>query len=300
MGSTAQVIVVGGRERALLHAARHRVEELERRWSRFRPESELSRLNAGASAVPHVVSADTFLLVERAVRGWELTHGRYDPTVLPALRGTGYDRDFALVSRADEAAPSPRQRPAPGCARIGLDPVVCSVSLPAGVEIDPGGIGKGLAADLVTAELLAAGARGALVNLGGDLRVRGEPPEGNTWAIRVSDPFDDDPCGDGTELFGLGLADGAVATSTSRRRWWVRDGRVRHHLIDPRRGDAASSELVAVTVVAQDGWWAEVAAKAIFVAGTKASQVTLDGVLAATVTAIGTLEMSDALARVAA
>ena len=103
MGTTVHVIVVGGAERVLLDGARQRIAELERRWSRFLPESEISYLNAHSRGAPIVVSADTAILVERARRAWELTGGLYDPTVLRALRTLGYDRDFAEVrTRPDD------------------------------------------------------------------------------------------------------------------------------------------------------------------------------------------------------
>ena len=169
------------------------------------------------------------------------------------------------------------------------------MTLPRDVEIDPGGIGKGLAADLVTAELLAAGARGALVNLGGDVRVRGDAPGGTSWSIAVEHPTDP-----ARTIVELGITDAAIATSTNARRRWIRGGRERHHLVDPRTGDSADSPLVSVTVVADEGWWAETSAKAIFVAGTPAPRVTLPGVHVATVDAAGAVEHSPGLQAVVA
>ncbi|HET6953085.1 MAG TPA: FAD:protein FMN transferase, partial [Acidimicrobiales bacterium] len=158
---------------------------------------------------------------------------------------------------------------------------------------DPGGIGKGLAADLVTAELMAAGAAGALVNLGGDLRVRGEPPAGDVWSVAVAHPLD--PARD---LLHLGLTDGAVASSSRLRRRWTQDGRDRHHLIDPRTGGPAGSPLLAVTVVALDGWWAEAAAKSVFVAGRR--DPVPAGTLVATVDGDGHCDLSPELEGAAA
>lgn len=285
MGTTVHVIVVGGAENVLLDGARQRIAELERRWSRFLPESEISYLNAHSGGTPIVVSADTAILVERARRAWELTDGLYDPTVLGALRTLGYDRDFAEVRTRPDDLRLIVLRNAPGCDGIIVDRTASSVTLPRDVEIDPGGLGKGLAADLVTAELLAAGARGALVNLGGDVRVRGDAPGGTSWSVAVEHPTDP-----ARTIVELGITDAAIATSTSARRRWIRGGRERHHLVDPRTGDSADSPLVSVTVVADDGWWAETAAKAIFVAGTSARCVTLPGVHVATVDAAGAVE----------
>ena len=102
--------------------------------------------------------------------------------------------------------------------------------LPPGVTLDLGGIGKGYAADEVSAELVDAavpGVRGVLVNLGGDLRARGEAPAPHGWVVDVDDPL-------ATGRTGLlALAGGAIATSTKLRRAWDAGGRVLHHLIDP-------------------------------------------------------------------
>jgi thiamine biosynthesis lipoprotein len=300
MGGEAHLIVNGGDDR-LIDNARRRVADLEARWSRFQPNSELSRLN-GCPEQAIVVSSETFTLIEHAVLAWDATAGRYDPTVLPALRAAGYDRDLALVLDAALTTEPQQHRPwselvAPGCGLIVLDHEKRTVTLPAGVEVDPGGIGKGLAADIITSELAAAGAAGSIVNLGGDLRVRGEPPEGDCWSIAIEHPLHPDP--PGHPLLILGLQDGGMATSSRLRRRWVHDGKPRHHIIDPRCGQPAFSDLVAVTVVAGEAWWAEAAAKSVFVAGVPASRADVTGVLVATVEADGTVDMSPELARVA-
>jgi thiamine biosynthesis lipoprotein len=260
MGTDAHLIVVGGSS-GLLGRARARIEDLESRWSRFLPDSELSRLNAVAGG-PVIVAPVTFALVARAVDGWRLTEGRFDPTVLPALVAAGYDRSFETVERdaPESAAPS---TPAPGCAELSLDPIVRSVTLPPGVALDLGGIGKGFAADLVSAELLQDGATGACVNLGGDLRVRGTPPDG-AWIVEVEAEPGTTP--EGAPL-RIALADGAVATTSSRRRTWRRAGTRQHHVIDPATGRPIDAPPTSATVIAADAWQAEVLAKAAFVGG---------------------------------
>lgn len=261
MGTDAHVIVVGG-EPGLAARARARIDDLEARWSRFRPDSELCRLNA-AGGRPAIVAPPTYELIEHAVDGWQLTGGRFDPTVLPALVAAGYDRSFEDIERdASESAAS--AAPAPGCSDIRLDPVVRAVTLPPGVTLDLGGIGKGFAADIVSAELVEAGARGACVNVGGDVRVRGiSPADDGGWIVEVaSEP--------GVErahaALALGLADGAVATTSSRRRAWRRAGTFLHHVIDPRTGRPLDNPPTSATVVAGDAWRAEVLAKAAFIA----------------------------------
>ena len=265
MGSDAHVVLVDADPR-LVDDARAHLELLEARWSRFRASSELSALNARPGH-PVVVSEDTCALIARAVGAWHATGGRFDPTILPALQVAGYDRDFAALVDDESLATGERAPelelvpdPAPGCAGIRIDAPVRAVTLPDGVVLDLGGIGKGYAADRVATALLAAGARGACVNLGGDLRVVGCPPEGDAWTIEVDDPF---RRGTGT----ISVATGAVATSSRLRRAWRRHGRDVHHLVEPATGRSARTGLASVTVVAAEAWWAEVLAKAAFVAG---------------------------------
>jgi thiamine biosynthesis lipoprotein len=267
MGTHVHVLVVATDERAaarLLQFATERIEQLEARWSRFRPTSEISRLNASAGT-PCVVSADTVRLVESMRLGYAVTNGAYDPTVLHDLCTLGYDRDFqCVVAPAYTAA---KRRTGDGARRAGgFDGVVVSrasglVWLPAGTGIDPGGIGKGLAADMVVEELVGAGASGALVNIGGDLRVMGLPDDGDRWIVDVDDPHSGEPA------TKVALVDGALATSSTRRRAWQHDGEVVHHLIDPATGMPADADVAGVSVIAAEAWRAEVLTKAVVVTG---------------------------------
>lgn len=258
MGTDAQIIVIGG-DGSLPERAEARLRRLESRWSRFLESSELSRLNK-LSGTPVVLSAETYDLVSRAVDAWRLTGGLFDPTIHDALVTAGYDRTFRAVESSDVAAPEPV--PAPGCGDIQLLPAIRAVTLPPGVHLDLGGIGKGHAADLVVRELMAWGAAGACVNLGGDIRVMGEGPDGPGWTIALG--------GDeiaGVVLPDLRLGEGAVVTSTPKTRTWQRGERRHHHLIDPSTGTSAETGIAAVTVVANEASLAEVLAKAAYLAG---------------------------------
>jgi thiamine biosynthesis lipoprotein len=134
--------------------------------------------------------------------------------------------------------------------------------LPPGVRFDPGGIGKGLAADMVAEWLVGAGALGALVNLGGDLRAAGDPPDAGGWAISLPDPVRP-----GRELARFALPHGAVATSSRLRRRWCTAAGPAHHLLDPATGRPATGGTVAVSVVADRAWRAEALATALFLMG---------------------------------
>jgi FAD:protein FMN transferase len=260
MGTQVELLAVGLPSGALA-AARRRLAELEARWSRFRPSSEISTLNRAAGR-PVKVSPETLTLLALAVLGWQATGGRFDPTVLDALEAAGYDRSFDQLpaDRHRTADNRPALGPAPGLAAIRIDTEAGTVTLPVGTRVDPGGIAKGYAADLLCADLRAGGAVGACVNIGGDLRVSGTSPRGGPWAVAVPHPH-------GGEAATLELSDGAAATSSPLQRTWHAAGRPAHHLIDPRTGQPADTGILQATVVAGEAWRAEVAAKAAFLAG---------------------------------
>ena len=140
---------------------------------------------------------------------------------------------------------------------------VKAVRLPEGTAFDPGGIGKGLAGDLVAAALLDEGAGSVQVELGGDVRVAGPPWSGDEWQVQV-----DDVDHGAAVAATISLPEGGVATSSVMRRRWRRGGVDVHHLLDPSTGSSADTDLDAVTAVAPTLWWAEVVAKVALMAGS--------------------------------
>jgi len=261
MGTSCLVVVVGG-PRGILDALVSRVEILEAAWSRFDPASEVSKLNGASGCEPLEVSSHTILLVSRSVDAWRLTHGRFDPTVGAALVAAGYDATFESLPWDRPATAGSDPLPTPGCGGIAIDSDAATVRIPAGVRFDPGGLGKGLAADLVAAEGMVMGARGVLVDLGGDIRVAGQGPDDGLWVLDVEHPFEAD-----RPLLHLAVRDAALATSTRQRRRWLIDGDPRHHIIDPATGSPTSNRVVSATVIASEGWIAEAQTKAVIVAG---------------------------------
>lgn len=252
MGSDAHLILIGA-DSELADSLVERLEELEQSWSRFIPESELSRLNAGTGA-PTVVSDETMMLIERAIWAWQATGGLFDPTVLSAVISAGYTKSFEQLGTEQTARSTPAE--VPGCSEIEINPSINLVQLPVGVGIDPGGIGKGLAADLLAVEAVEAGATGALVSLGGDLRVAGDPPE-EGWEVAL-DHFQ-------PREARVNLHGGALATSsTLRRRWSTEEGEA-HHVIDPLTGQPSTGAAVSCSVIAAEAWWAEALATALLV-----------------------------------
>lgn len=290
MGSDAH-IVLGGADAVTVHElverARARLGFLERTWSRFLPDSEVSVANA-APGTWHAVSSETVALVRRALAAWEATGGRFDPMLLHDVVAAGYATTFDPVDVGPPAVRAPGTTAGTVIGRSGavdsepgidLDELHRRIRVHPGFGFDPGGIGKGFAADLVVGELLDAGATGVCVNVGGDLRMAGSPPvrdgdadgpdhgpadtASSTWIVDVEDPRD--PAGGVVRR--LSIADGGVATSSRcRRRWRLPDGTEAHHLIDPSTGEPAAGDVLTATVVASQGWIAEALATAVFLA----------------------------------
>lgn len=271
LGTSCRVVVGGSADDAgLAAAAAEQVRQLERRWSRFLTDSEISQLNRHPGRLT-IVSAATFELVQRAEQARMATGGRFNPLLLDQLEAAGYRRSWLGDDGLRPGAAGPLSDGSTFAgARPGTDdPIellaeVHGVRLPAGTRFDPGGVGKGLAVDRVTDWCRAEGATTVCVDLGGDLRVHGRPWYGPRWRIGV-----DHPLAPGTELGAFTPDEGAVTTSTTLRRSWTGPGGERlHHLIDPATGLPSTTDVVAVTTCSSQAWWAEVAAKAALLAGS--------------------------------
>lgn len=267
MASDAHVITVDANPEATDRAVRL-LDRLEQRWSRFQSASDVTALNhAGGATVE--VDPTTITLLETMREAWHLTGRGFDPTVLRSLLAAGYTSsivDAAVTTSLPDVRHSAATRPPTTVDDVVIDRERGTVSLPDGLSIDPGGIGKGLAADLAAAQLIADGATGALVSIGGDLTAVGTPPTPG-WTIEVGHPD-----GAGSAVCMLSVDAGGVATSSTRSRRWVRDDEETHHLIDPGTGLPSNTDLATVTVVARSGWMAEAHATAATLRGA-------DGVL---------------------
>ena len=239
----------------------------DRRFSRFRPDSELSRVNAAAGQWVEV-SRPFAVLTERSLRAAEETDGLFDPTVLPALAAAGYDRDWADVeARGDEedeelaairrefAALMIEHSTACGAWReIELDGT--DLRIPERAALDFGGIAKGWTVDRAVGKL--PDLRWAIVNAGGDLRVVGTPPHAGL-DVGIEDPRDAR-----AEALRIGLCAGALATTSVTVRAW---GDGNHHVIDPRTSLPAMTEVVQATVWGETCADAEVWSKAALLRG---------------------------------
>jgi FAD:protein FMN transferase len=257
MGTTISLLLPDDLVDQGLHIVRALFAEWEEALSRFLPESELSRLNAQPGK-PVPVSDLLFNVLATALEAAQATRGVFDPAMLDQLVKIGYDRTFddLPAERPDPIIPG---EPGGGWRGIRVDTIRRRVTLPAGIKLDFGGIAKGMAVDAALASLRESGITPALVNAGGDLAADGLPPGDEQWQLSV--PGRD-------RYWSIPLRRGAMATSGIARRHWKQGNTLRHHLLDPRTGLPAQSDLWSVTVVADRCEQGEVAAKVAFILGS--------------------------------
>lgn len=238
-------------------------EANESALSRFQPDSELMQLNARSGqwvTVSDLLWREVVLAVEMARQ----TNGRFDPTLLNALTQAGYDRDFEQIVGVGNGRWQQLDTLVGRWSEVELAVRGQAIYLPPGVQLDLGGIAKGDTAQQALALLEAVGP--GLVDAGGDLVAGTAPADCPGWPVALSPPW-----GDGLiapeNLATIWLAHAALATSGIDYRSWVQDGTVAHHLINPRTGQPAQTDLLTATVLASDAAEAEAWATATLIAG---------------------------------
>lgn len=266
LGTLMRVVVTRPERLVIAKAAADKViGAMDEAASRFRDESELSRLNRQTGKAVQV-SALLAQALAAGLRGARLTDGAVDPTVGSAVRLAGYDRDFDSIS-ADGSPIQLSLSRVPGWQAVDFDEATRTVRVPQGVEIDLGATAKALAADLAAAAAsMAIGAGGVLVSLGGDIAVAGEPPlEG--WAVQTSEDSNSRIDEDEETIT---IQSGGIATSSTIVRRWTRGGVELHHIIDPATGLPAVGPWRTVSVVAGNCVDANIASTAAIVMGDSA------------------------------
>jgi len=236
----------------------------ERILSRFEPESDLTRLNARGAA-EHLDDV-LWEAIDVALGAALASDGLVTPTILSALEAAGYDRSFDGLPR-DQPGALATALAAPDWRDIERDPTRRGVRLPPGLRLDLGGTAKGWSADLAASSLARFGP--ALVDLGGDIAAASAPR--SPWPIAVEDPR-----GAREPLDVVLLRGGGIATSGQDFRWWTRSGRKQHHLIDPRTGAPARTDVVTATVIAPSALDAEIAAKRLLLCGSRGGMAWLE------------------------
>jgi thiamine biosynthesis lipoprotein len=259
-GGTCEVRVAGEDGQRVAAQARRRLLEWHDRFTRFTPDSELSRLNADPrEAVP--ASATMIALADAVAAVGARTGGLVDGTLADEIVAAGYRGGAPPLPLAVALRLAPRRRPAGPSPhgrwrRVGGDRAAGVVRRPPGVALDSGGLAKGLFADLLADELAAHPS--FVVDCAGDIRFGGT----ESRPVRVASPFGD------AVLHSFALAAGAAATSgITRRSWLDASGRPAHHLLDPATGAPAFTGIVQATALAPTALEAEALAKAALLSG---------------------------------
>jgi thiamine biosynthesis lipoprotein len=233
-------------------------EAWEQTFSRFRADSELSQINQRAGQWMRV-SAAMWEVTHLALIAAEWSDGLFSPTILRALEAAGYDRTFDAITASARPITSQPDGQWQAIQRQSLKRSIC---LPPDVRLDLSGIVKGWAADRAAKKLGVHGP--ALIDAGGDIAVSGPRSDGSPWPIGVLNPFQPDRPFETLKIDRCG-----VATSGKDYRRWLRDGKWQHHLIDPRTGLPAQTDVLSATVIAPTAYEAEIAAKVIAITGSE-------------------------------
>lgn len=274
MGTYATVTVRADGDAASDRAVgivRARFAAVDASMSNWSESSALSRLNRAASERPaRIEDGDLAACVAAALDGARRTDGAFDPTVGPLMRAWGFR---PRSPRVPTEAALAEARARVGFSRVRYDAAARTIAFGvAGMELDLGGIAKGCALDRAARELEAIGPalRGALLNLGGNLAAAGADPA--PWTIGIRDPLD----ADAPPLATLPLAPRAAIASSSDEENHFEAGGVRYgHVMDPRTGRPASTDVVQATAIAPTATETEIVGKALFVAGSRGAAAVL-------------------------
>lgn len=264
MGTDAVVLVAeAAGARMATDVALEVIEEVEAACSRFRQDSDLTRVNEAVGR-PIAVGRCFIEALGVALDAARRTDGVVDPTIGSALRALGYDRDFASLE--PDGAPVVHLTRVAGWRAVEVDVHRRTVRVPAGTRLDLGATAKALAADRAARAAATAIGGPALVSIGGDLAVAGGAPDGG-WLVRVTDWQGSTPDAPGQTVR---ISDGGLATSSVTVRHWTRGGEEQHHLVDPKTGRSAEAVWRTVSVAAGNCVDANVASTAAVIKGRDA------------------------------
>lgn len=219
--------------------------------------SEVAKINEVGGGK---LSFDTADILRKAMDIYALTDSAFDVTVYPLVEAWGfYSGEYAIPSDSEISTRLSHV----GSDMIYLEGETLRFGSP-GMAVDLGGIAKGYASDRVAELLLEQGIASALVSLGGNVLAYGSKPDGNPWRVAVQNPNEQDGF-----LGVLDVINLSVITSGGYQRFFEKDGRTYHHIIDPQTGWPSDSDLVSVTIVSEDGMLADGLSTALFVMGSE-------------------------------
>lgn len=265
MDTVMSLTAYGENAAAGLSRAETEILRLEDLLSISRESSDIYRLNRDGEAT---LSGETARLIEYARRMWTLTGGDFNPMVYPLMKLWGFSTgSYRVPADAEIRALLPLPEP--------LGPAGDLMMLSDGSGLDLGGIAKGYTSDRALFELEDAGVSSAIISLGGNVGTLGLKPDGSQWTVAIRDPKNEESY---IATLSLGEGDGKVyaITSGGYERFFEQDGKTYHHILDPKTGAPAETDLLSVTVVTRDGMYnngmyADALSTALFVKGFEAA-----------------------------
>lgn len=261
MNTYMTLTVYGENGETALEAAEERIHAVEALWSVTDAASDIYRANhSGGQTVS--VHEETANLLSFALDMAQKTGGALDPTIYPVLTAWGFTTDSKQVPTQEQIA---EQLPQVDYSRIRLEGT--SLTVPAGMQLDLGAVGKGYAADVVTDVLKAHGIESAVLSLGGNIQTIGSRPDGSQWRIGIRAPWEDGNLG------VLETSDAAVVTSGGYENYFEdADGHIYWHILDPATGYPADSGLQSVTIIGKEGRLCDALSTALFVMGAEKAE----------------------------
>lgn len=253
MDTVMEFTASGRNAETAVNAAMAEVQRLDALLSAANPASEVSRLNETGGGT---VSEDAAALLRLSLETWEETGGLFDCTIYPLVKLWGFPTKEYRVPSDSELS---KILPLVDSSRLTFDGE--NLHMAPGQAIDFGGVGKGYAAQRVMEIYREQGVKSGMVSLGGNVQVLGAKPDKSPWRIGVREPEGDGYCG------VLSLEDRAAVTSGGYERYFEAEGRTYIHILDPRTGRPAETDLLSVTVVAEDGARADALSTALFLMG---------------------------------
>lgn len=257
MDTIMNLTVYGDQASELLSEARQMIQRYEQLFSVTIQTSDVAKLNrAGGETVQ--VAPETYDLLQKSVKRYKETEGLFNVSVYPLVRAWGFTTgNYRIPANAEIKHLLGNIDASRICLKEDNQ-----VMLPKGMEIDLGGVAKGYLSQKLTEMFRERGALGAVICLGGNVQTFGKKPTGDSFLVGITDPSD------GVSVLGtVRVGEKAVVTSGSYQRYFEKNGKNYHHIIDPATGKPAQSDLVSVTVLADDGTIADSLATALFIMG---------------------------------
>ena len=246
---------------AALQEAEECIQQVEGLWSVTDKDSEIYQANHSGGQ-PVTVSEETAEIISFALEMAQRTGGALDPTIYPVLTAWGFTTDSKQVPSQQQIAQLLEQ--------VGYDRIQLNgseLTVPDGMELDLGAVGKGYTADLVTEILRRHGVTSALISLGGNIQAIGSRPDGSDWRLGIRAPWESGNLG------VLTVSDAAVVTSGGYENYFDDEqGNIYWHILDPSTGYPADSGLQSVTIVGREGKMCDALSTALFVMGAQSAE----------------------------